>query len=431
MNRKEAGNRVRDQFDPARAPTRGWATALYPFFNSTTSGHYNLWRSVSQADTTGKGGAAVGKYALKGGVKTTGIIAFYMAIYAAALVAVGAAHGDDEDGVPKLASMSISSFKRGLPIPMGEEGVYYLPVGHGLPQAMFVTAASMYKKMYAKNTSADVAGDLLFTALDNTLPVQTAARSMFSEDFNTLMQGIALTGSPEAYKPLVEAVVNRSKFTGGKIVYGETPRGERASQQVKFSTPDAYVSLAQTLDSVLGIDMRPESAQHLFGSVLSYGPLRAVDAVIQDKGEKTAGLREGTREAQGFFMGLTGAGTGYDTRALNTETLMYDMMDRGYARAKKFNVPMSDPNDKGVQGIINKLSSKGADADDIAFIEATVNQAKLQAKQRKEFKGLVEARAEALAINDPVAGVHEARMIELQAEIDAANLQFVEDNNEY
>lgn len=431
VNRKEAGNRVRDQFDPARAPTRGWATALYPFFNSTTSGHYNLWRSVSQADTTGKGGAAVGKYALKGGVKTTGIIAFYMAIYAAALVAVGAAHGDDEDGVPKLASMSISSFKRGLPIPMGEEGVYYLPVGHGLPQAMFVTAASMYKKMYAKNTSADVAGDLLFTALDNTLPVQTAARSMFSEDFNTLMQGIALTGSPEAYKPLVEAVVNRSKFTGGKIVYGETPRGERASQQVKFSTPDAYVSLAQTLDSVLGIDMRPESAQHLFGSVLSYGPLRAVDAVIQDKGEKTAGLREGTREAQGFFMGLTGAGTGYDTRALNTETLMYDMMDRGYARAKKFNVPMSDPNDKGVQGIINKLSSKGADADDIAFIEATVNQAKLQAKQRKEFKGLVEARAEALAINDPVAGVHEARMIELQAEIDAANLQFVEDNNEY
>lgn len=431
VNRKEAGNRVRDQFDPARAPTRGWATALYPFFNSTTSGHYNLWRSVSQADTTGKGGAAVGKYALKGGVKTTGIIAFYMAIYAAALVAVGAAHGDDEDGVPKLASMSISSFKRGLPIPMGEEGVYYLPVGHGLPQAMFVTAASMYKKMYAKNTSADVAGDLLFTALDNTLPVQTAARSMFSEDFNTLMQGIALTGSPEAYKPLVEAVVNRSKFTGGKIVYGETPRGERASEQVKFSTPDAYVSLAQTLDSVLGIDMRPESAQHLFGSVLSYGPLRAVDAVIQDKGEKTAGLREGTREAQGFFMGLTGAGTGYDTRALNTETLMYDMMDRGYARAKKFNVPMSDPNDKGVQGIINKLSSKGADADDIAFIEATVNQAKLQAKQRKEFKGLVEARAEALAINDPVAGVHEARMIELQAEIDAANLQFVEDNNEY
>lgn len=431
VNRKEAGNRVRDQFDPARAPTRGWATALYPFFNSTTSGHYNLWRSVSQADTTGKGGAAVGKYALKGGVKTTGIIAFYMAIYAAALVAVGAAHGDDEDGVPKLASMSISSFKRGLPIPMGEEGVYYLPVGHGLPQAMFVTAASMYKKMYAKNTSADVAGDLLFTALDNTLPVQTAARSMFSEDFNTLMQGIALTGSPEAYKPLVEAVVNRSKFTGGKIVYGETPRGERASEQVKFSTPDAYVSLAQTLDSVLGIDMRPESAQHLFGSVLSYGPLRAVDAVIQDKGEKTAGLREGTREAQGFFMGLTGAGTGYDTRALNTETLMYDMMDRGYARAKKFNVPMSDPNDKGVQGIINKLSSKGADADDIAFIEATVNQAKLQAKQRKEFKGLVEARAEALAANDPVAGVHEARMIELQAEIDAANLQFVEDNNEY
>lgn len=431
VNRKEAGNRVRDQFDPARAPTRGWATALYPFFNSTTSGHYNLWRSVSQADTTGKGGAAVGKYALKGGVKTTGIIAFYMAIYAAALVAVGAAHGDDEDGVPKLASMSISSFKRGLPVPMGEEGVYYLPVGHGLPQAMFVTAASMYKKMYAKNTSADVAGDLLFTALDNTLPVQTAARSMFSEDFNTLMQGIALTGSPEAYKPLVEAVVNRSKFTGGKIVYGETPRGERASQQVKFSTPDAYVSLAQTLDSVLGIDMRPESAQHLFGSVLSYGPLRAVDAVIQDKGEKTAGLREGTREAQGFFMGLTGAGTGYDTRALNTETLMYDMMDRGYARAKKFNVPMSDPNDKGVQGIINKLSSKGADADDIAFIEATVNQAKLQAKQRKEFKGLVEARAEALATNDPVAGVHEARMIELQAEIDAANLQFVEDNNEY
>ena len=431
VNRKEAGNRVRDQFDPARAPTRGWATALYPFFNSTTSGHYNLWRSVSQADTTGKGGVAVGKYALKGGVKTASIIAFYMAIYAAALVAVGAAHGDDEDGVPKLASMSISSFKRGLPIPMGEEGVYYLPVGHGLPQAMFVTAASMYKKMYAKNTSADVAGDLLFTALDNTLPVQTAARSMFSEDFNTLMQGIALTGSPEAYKPLVEAVVNRSKFTGGKIVYGETPRGERASQQVKFSTPDAYVSLAQTLDSVLGIDMRPESAQHLFGSVLSYGPLRAVDAVIQDKGEKTAGLREGTREAQGFFMGLTGAGTGYDTRALNTETLMYDMMDRGYARAKKFNVPMSDPNDKGVQGIINKLSSKGADADDIAFIEATVNQAKLQAKQRKEFKGLVEARAEALAINDPVAGVHEARMIELQAEIDAANLQFVEDNNEY
>lgn len=431
VNRKEAGNRVRDQFDPARAPTRGWATALYPFFNSTTSGHYNLWRSVSQADTTGKGGAAVGKYALKGGVKTASIIAFYMAIYAAALVAVGAAHGDDEDGVPKLASMSISSFKRGLPIPMGEEGVYYLPVGHGLPQAMFVTAASMYKKMYAKNTSADVAGDLLFTALDNTLPVQTASRSMFSEDFNTLMQGIALTGSPEAYKPLVEAVVNRSKFTGGKIVYGETPRGERASQQVKFSTPDAYVSLAQTLDSVLGIDMRPESAQHLFGSVLSYGPLRAVDAVIQDKGEKTAGLREGTREAQGFFMGLTGAGTGYDTRALNTETLMYDMMDRGYARAKKFNVPMSDPNDKGVQGIINKLSSKGADADDIAFIGATVNQAKLQAKQRKEFKGLVEARAEALAINDPVAGVHEARMVELQAEIDAANLQFVEDNNEY
>ena len=431
VNRKEAGNRVRDQFDPARAPTRGWATALYPFFNSTTSGHYNLWRSVSQADTTGKGGVAVGKYALKGGVKTASIIAFYMAIYAAALVAVGAAHGDDEDGVPKLASMSISSFKRGLPIPMGEEGVYYLPVGHGLPQAMFVTAASMYKKMYAKNTSADVAGDLLFTALDNTLPVQTAARSMFSEDFNTLMQGIALTGSPEAYKPLVEAIVNRSKFTGGKIVYGETPRGERASEQVKFSTPDAYVSLAQTLDSVLGIDMRPESAQHLFGSVLSYGPLRAVDAVIQDKGEKTAGLREGTREAQGFFMGLTGAGTGYDTRALNTETLMYDMMDRGYARAKKFNVPMSDPNDKGVQGIINKLSSKGADADDIAFIEATVNQAKLQAKQRKEFKGLVEARAEALAINDPVAGVHEARMIELQAEIDAANLQFVEDNNEY
>lgn len=328
VNKGETANRVRDQYDPIRANNQviNSMTQVYPFIRSTLSGHYNLWRTLSEYWRPNTWQAPLA-YMVVGTLGTMAVLTMMSAMF-----------GDDEDGVPKVARLPIGTLMNGIPVPIGDGGVWSLPVGFGMNKLAWGIGANLWRQSMGMQTSGETLKSLLGLVVDNTSPSQVASGNIMNENPAV---GMALTFTPLLAKPMMEIATNTKSFGGAKIINRETPKDQYDSDQDSFNTPETYKTWAKALRETTGIDMRPETMRHLIESY-SWGPLGAVPkSIIQDQSEKTLGNRERKGEVFGPLMTAIGADIAIQPNALDYAQHTFVMQNLRMELHKKYGVGAS------------------------------------------------------------------------------------------
>lgn len=325
VNKGETANRVRDQYDPTRANNKAInsTSQLYPFIRSTFSGHYNLGRTLSEYWKPGTWQAPLA-YMVVGTLGTMAVLTMMAGLF-----------GDDDDGVPKIARLPIGTLMNGVPVPVGDGGVWSLPVGFGMNKLSWGIGANLWRQSMGMQSGEDTAKQLMGLVVDNTSPMQVASGNVMSENPVT---GMALTFTPLLAKPLMEIATNTKSFGGAKIINRETPKDQYDSDQDNFNTPETYKTWARALRETTGIDMRPETMRHLIESY-SWGMLGAFPkSVIQDQSDKTLGNVQRKGEVFGPLITAIGADMAIQPNALDYAQHTYAMNELRMELHKRYGV---------------------------------------------------------------------------------------------
>lgn len=363
VNQTEANHRVRDSFDPTRTKSsiiQGLSNYL-PFIRSTGAGNYNTMRTLGDAFLRGTGKDKA-KVIAKAVTKLT-----LMGMSAYALVQLASvAFGDDEDGNDLIAQLDQSELNRGLPVKLSDGMVIYLPVGHGLPSMMWSFATSMHKFVNGRSDAWDVAANAAEQFAKNSLPANAPTVDAVA---NSGGKAVFLNLMPSMFLPVAEVILNQTQFGSNEIVRNNTPRGERDSDQDNFNTPELYKDMAKDIYKMTGgaVDWRPENIHHVMRSYAGVGPFRAIDAAIQDKGEKTAGVFANKGERMGVAMTLIGADMGISTNAMSNESRYYSLAKHKPKILLKYNVPETLTDGETYQ----KVDLTGIDTSGINFSRDT------------------------------------------------------------
>lgn len=359
VNTAEANHRVRDAFDPARTKS-GFVQGLsnyLPFIRSTGAGNYNTMRTIGDAFLRGskrdKANALL-KLSLLG-----------LGAYAT-LVAASYAFGTDEDDNDLIAQIPQAELNRGVPFKLSDDKVIYLPVGHGLPSVIWSIASTIYKMVHGTANTGDLAKNVFDQTMKNSLPANAPTADAVA---NSGGKAIFLNTMPMMALPITEVILNQTQFGNNSIIRQATPSGEKDSDQDNFNTPDIYKDMAKDINRMTGgaIDWRPEHIHHVVRSYLGAGPLRSIDAYLQDKGEKTAGVFRNKGEVMGPLVTLIGADLGISTSVLSNEARYYRLSEESTKLIKKYDVPVTMPKGKTYQ----KVDLSGIDTSGINFSRDT------------------------------------------------------------
>lgn len=389
VNRREAANRTRDQYDPARV-NGDLVRALSPFFpfiRSTLSGHYNTARTLTQYWGKGQRGKMIA-------FLTAGTAAFFML---AAMAAV--ALGDDEDGVPRMARLPLSDLLRGVPVPMGENGVVFAQLGFGLPRMLNGWGMALYKLAAGQTTAAEVATAMLQLLVDNTSPLQ-ATGGAWRENMTA---AAVMTVTPTLLLPVIEQAFNLKSYSGSQIIRGATPKEELDSEQDNFNTPEIYKDIAKGLNNFVGVDLRPETLHHYVDSY-ALGPFKVATALASDREEKTLGAQSVKADHAGVLITLLGADVGWSPNALADEThtwhlsaLRTELHKRWRVGAKHkeadyaaYGVQKNSPN-AAARVTEAKLAAAGAPQNEIDFIVGGMRYENAREKITKELRDAARA----------------------------------------
>ena len=331
VNQTEANHRVRDSFDPTRTKSSLMQSLsnYLPFIRSTGAGNYNTMRTLGDAFLRGSRAdraKAVTKLTLLG-----------LSAYATVQLA-SAAFGDDEDGEDLIAQFDQGELNRGVPFRMSDGKVIFLPVGHGLPSMIWSFATSMHRLANGRTDGWGVAGNVVEQFAKNSLPANAPTSDQLA---NSGGKAVFLNLMPAMFLPAAEIILNQTQFGSNTIVRNETPRGERDSDQDNFNTPEVYKDMAKDIYKMTGgvADWRPENIHHVMRSYAGVGPFRSIDAALQDKGEKTAGVFANKGERMGVFATLVGADIGISTSILANESRYYSLAEHKPKILRKYNVP--------------------------------------------------------------------------------------------
>ena len=331
VNQTEANHRVRDSFDPTRTKSSLMQSLsnYLPFIRSTGAGNYNTMRTLGDAFLRGSRAdraKAVTKLTLLG-----------LAAYATVQLA-SAAFGDDEDGEDLIAQFDQGELNRGVPFRMSDGKVIFLPVGHGLPSMIWSFATSMHRLVNGRTDVWGVAGNVVEQFAKNSLPANAPTSDQLA---NSGGKAVFLNLMPAMFLPAAEIILNQTQFGSNTIVRNETPRGERDSDQDNSNAPEVYKDMAKDIYKMTGgmVDWRPENIHHVMRSYAGVGPFRSIDASLQDKGEKTAGVFADKGERMGVFATLVGADIGISTSILSNESRYYSLAEHKPKILRKYNVP--------------------------------------------------------------------------------------------
>ena len=382
VNKKEATNRTRDMFDPLRlnAPAINKLASFFPFVRSILAGNYNTARTVDMITQDPKMAA----------IAVLGVMSS-VALLALALSALG---DDDETGEPYAERLKFDDLSRGLPIRVGKD-VFFIPVGFGAPNILWSMGAGMALGTMNGVEPSEVVSNTLMMALKNTVPFSPA-----SGDENRSLAGVLLSFAPAMVRPTAEIMFNQRAFGGSAIVTARNvPEGYDKADVSAWGTPEAYKSMAKTLAGV-GLDMHPEQLRHLIQSYALQGPLRAIDAALQDKGEKSGGVLMDKGETLGPLMTALGADINYQTNRFSYRNAFYALQEKEKEILKKYNVTATrsgadtldeitefaglegldssriKQEDSNIARVRNELIKKGATLDEVQFI-IDMNYAKL------------------------------------------------------
>ena len=382
VNKKEATNRTRDMFDPLRlnSPAINKLASFFPFVRSILAGNYNTARTVDMITQDPKMAA----------IAVLGVMSS-VALLALALSALG---DDDETGEPYAERLKFDDLSRGLPIRIGKD-VFFVPMGFGAPNILWSMGAGIALGTMNEVEPTEVVSNTLVMAFKNTVPFSPA-----SGDENLNLAGVLLSFAPAMVRPVAEIMFNQRAFGGSAIVTDRNvPEGYDKADVSAWGTPEAYKSMAKTLAGV-GLDMHPEQLRHLIQSYALQGPLRAIDAALQDKGEKSGGVLVDKGETLGPLMAALGADINYQTNRFSYRNAFYDLQGKEKEILKKYGVTATrsgaDTLDEvtsfaGLEGldssrikqedsntarVRNELIKKGATLDEVQFI-IDMNYAKL------------------------------------------------------
>ena len=327
VNKVETANRIRDQYDPLRAnsKTLNSVSAWFPFVRSTFSGHYNLHRSLSEY--WGAGERQFTAFYTLGGV--IGMMAI--------MSAMSGLFGDDDDGVPKLARLPVGTLMNGLPVPVGDDGVWSVPVGFGMNKLLWGVAANLWRQTNGYQTGSDTAASIAGLVLDNTSPVQASSANLIDDN---PMAAIALSFTPTIIKPLMELGFNVNATFGNPIITTDTPKNQYRHKQDSFNTPESYKSGVKWLFDASGgmIDMRPEALKYLTEQY-AWGPWGAIPkSILADKEEKTLGNKTTKGEYFGALATALGADMAIQPNALDVSSFTYKMAELQNELHKRYEV---------------------------------------------------------------------------------------------
>ena len=329
VNQTETANRVRDAYDPLRSNNKYITntSTLYPFVRSALSGNYNLIRSLTEYWGVGERGFTT-LYALGATFGTMALLA-----------AMSGLMGDDENGVPKIARLPTSTLMSGIPVPIGDDGVWTAPVGFGMNKLFLGVGANLFRQWNGWQTGTETLQNLLGVVMDNTSPIQMASSKAY--DTNPIAAA-SLSLVPTVLVPLAELGFNVNSYHGSKIINRETPKDQYDHLQDNFNTPNDYKKMVTWLFNNSGgaIDMRPETLKYLFdGYGNMTGPFAAIPkSVLQDKDEKTLGNAKAKGEYFSPLMVAIGADMSIQPNALDVTTHAYALQDLRYKLHKQYGV---------------------------------------------------------------------------------------------
>lgn len=390
VNRAEANHRVRDMFDPMRTKSNFMQRLanFFPFIRSAGAGNYNTMRTF-------------GDVFMRDGWKGKAKLAVLASANVGVLFALSAlSYREDEDGNDILAQMSLTDLARGIPIKLSDDTVLFIPTGHGVARFMWGVAVAVYKWLHGTISEMEVTTHIAEMTLKNISPLQLPTEESLSASGG---ETVALSMVPNLMLPVAEVLMNRDTFSGREIISSRTPSGERDSDQDNFATPETFKDGAKTLFKGTGgtLDVRPETLHHLTKNTLNVGPFRAIDAVLQDKGEKTQGGFMSKGEAIGPLATLLGIGTGVSTHTLSVEGRYFDLVDATNSVLSKYNVPRTMPSGATYEKTdISDISMHHVNLDRATRAERVAHQLKLAGASREEIQLAVNMLATEQKVKD-------------------------------
>jgi Large polyvalent protein associated domain 38 len=150
-----------------------------------------------------------------------------------------------------------------------------IPMGLGLPRMMFGLGMLATRYAHGHTTMTSAAQTALNTAIENMTPARPI-QSQSNESTGDKALDLAMALVPSAARAPAELGVNRNSF--GTPIHNQDYGDETKfkSESGRASTPELFKEIAQGLNKIAGVDVYPESLQHLTNE---WGPGVVTDAL--------------------------------------------------------------------------------------------------------------------------------------------------------
>lgn len=240
--------------------------ALYVFVNPVLQGGHQLVQTLSSK----KGQARAAAYLIAG-----------LALYAMLRAADG---DDDELGENKMDNQSNFMLERNIYVPIGGDEYAKVPIGFGLPQAMWGAAINIDKMLFGKQSLADTAIEIVKSFSRTLAPVAPSEAPIGSHPIIWAAQ----TFAPQIAKPIVNVGLDKNMF-GQSLTNSKFNREDVAlALQGRKSTAQEYKDIAGELGK-LGISMYPEQVREMIRGY-AVGPFNEiVKAMIENPNKEALG----------------------------------------------------------------------------------------------------------------------------------------------
>ncbi|AWI51362.1 hypothetical protein DDU33_07630 [Actinobacillus porcitonsillarum] len=196
---------------------------------------------------------------------------------------------DDDEGGNKMDQLG--DITRYIPLPLGLDKYFKIPVGFGMPQMAWNFSVNIVKAGMADISMSEAATNMFVHSMRTFAPISPSEISAAKFP----LEKLALTATPTILQPLMQNVLNRSAF-GSQITTNFVRDDKLKSEQSKSTTAQFWKDVAVELNDVLGIDMHPEQIKNLldgYGSML--GSLKELQTIfIENPNREQLGRRTRT-----------------------------------------------------------------------------------------------------------------------------------------
>jgi len=187
---------------------------------------------------------------------------------------------DDEIGINKRDELGNFVLERNIPIKIGDNEYFKIPVGFGLPQLAWSTAVNMSKFMFGEQDAVDTGAEIMKSFARTLAPVQPSETSISNHPLIWATQ----TFTPQIAKPLANIALDVNTF-GSPLTNAKFNKADIANAlQGRKSTPEAYKMIALEL-AKFGINVYPEQVREIIKGY-AVGPMNEIIKEMVDNPHK-------------------------------------------------------------------------------------------------------------------------------------------------